>query len=101
FVVSGTAGAVVNDGYGLTVSKDLFLDRTGIDDNGALRSVSGLNVHTGIISFGNFRVAVAGGALTAPDPRGSIGVDADARIGHPTADNSYFTSDYSLTVSTP
>ena len=55
-----------------------------------------MNVHTGEISFGNFIDPV-----TAPDPRGSIGVDLDARPGHPTADNTYFTRDHSLTVSTP
>ena len=42
---------------------------------------------------------VQSGTVTLSGTSGSIGVDPDARPGHPTADNSYFTSDYSLTVS--
>ena len=47
FEAGGTAGAVVNDAYGLTVSKNLFLRELGINNAGALRSISGLNQHTG------------------------------------------------------
>ena len=87
FVAGGAAGAVVNDAYGITVSKNLFLRELGINNAGALRSISGLNQHSGGIS-------ISGG-------QGSIGVDPDTRAGHPTADNSYFTHDYKLTITTP
>jgi len=89
-VAAGNAGAVVNDAYGLTVSKSIFLRELGINNAGALRSVSGLNQQTGNVTIG------APGAFT-----GSIGVDPDTRAGHPTADNSYFTHDYRLAITTP
>ena len=85
---TGTAGAVINNAYGLTVPKDLVLVGAGINATGALRSINGLNVQTGTITLGRHLL-------------GAIGVESDSRRGHPTADNSYFTSDYSLTVSTP
>jgi hypothetical protein len=87
FDVTGTAGAVVNDAYGLIVSKNLILRELGLNNTGALRSVSGQNQHTGTIT-------VAGA-------QGAVGVDQDSRPGHPTADNSYFTHDYKLTIATP
>ena len=83
-VAGGTAGAVINDAYGLTVSKNLFLRDLGINNTGALRSVSGLNLHAGLVNISG--------------AQGSIGVDPDTRAGHPTADNTYFTHDYKLTV---
>ena len=43
FDVTGTAGAVVNDAYGLIVSKNLILRELGLNNTGALRSVSGQN----------------------------------------------------------
>jgi autotransporter-associated beta strand protein len=89
-VAGGSAGAVINDAYGLTVSKNILVRELGINNAGALRSVSGLNQQTGNVTIG------AAGA-----PTGSIGVDPDTRVGHPTADNSYFTYDYRLAITTP
>ncbi|HJZ54797.1 MAG TPA: autotransporter-associated beta strand repeat-containing protein, partial [Gemmataceae bacterium] len=56
---------------------------------GALRSVSGINIYAANIALadpGSNNVAAA------------IGVELDQRPGHPTPDASYFTNDYSLTV---
>jgi large repetitive protein len=86
---TGATTAVVNNMYGLTITKESSIRGRGINNTGALRSISGFNTYTGIINLGSF--------LT---PTGSIGVDQDTRAGHPTADNSYLTHDYSLTLTT-
>ena len=56
---------------------------------GALHSISGVNLWTGDVNLGDIF-----------NPSGSIAVDLDQRPGHPSADNSYFTRDYSLTIAT-
>jgi autotransporter-associated beta strand protein len=83
---TGAATAFVNPIYGLIGRKQLFLNGRGVNNTGALRSISGLNQWVSNITLEN---------LT---PVGSIGVDADTRPGHPTADRSYLQYDYSLTL---
>ncbi|MCS7271227.1 MAG: hypothetical protein NZ703_09085, partial [Gemmataceae bacterium] len=83
---SGAATGFVNPIYGLVGRKTLFLNGRGLNNTGALRSISGLNQWAGSITLGNL------------SPIGSIGVDPDTRPGHPTADNSYLQYDYSLTI---
>ena len=83
---TGSATAFVNPMYGLVGRKELFLDGRGVNNTGALRSLSGLNQWTGNI--------------TLTTSLGSIGVDPDNRPGHPTADKSYLQFDYSLTLPT-
>jgi fibronectin-binding autotransporter adhesin len=78
------ATAVVNPIYGLKVSKVLSISGDGIASTGALRSVTGINTYVGAITL-NSNIA-------------GIGVDTDTRAGHPLADSTYFTNDYSLTV---
>jgi len=66
---------------GMTFDYSLSLIGAGFMNTGALRSISGINIWTGSISL----VGTV-----------SIGVDPDP---HPSSDNTYFTHDYSLTVS--
>jgi autotransporter-associated beta strand protein len=82
-VVSG-ANVVINPVYGLQVAEALTINGSGVNGVGALHSVSGINVYT---------AGIALGSLTA-----AIGVDNDARAGHPLANSTYFTNDHSLTV---
>jgi autotransporter-associated beta strand protein len=88
---TGAATAFVNPMYGLIGRKTLFIEGRGLNNTGALRSISGLNQWVGNISLGNVTSAVS-------VPIGSIGVDADTRPGHPTTDISYLQYDYSLTL---
>ena len=83
---AGGATAVINPIYGLNVSKPITLNGNGVNNAGALDSLSGINIYSGAITLGNIQ------------PADGIGVSLDSRPGHPTADNSYFTNDYSLTV---
>ncbi len=80
------ASVVVTPIYGLNVTKAITLSGTGILNTGALRSVSGINTYSGSI------------ALSTVSTTDAIGVDPDARLGHPTSNTTYFTNDYSLTV---
>ena len=85
--VNGTT-AVVNPVYGLTIEKFVTVNANGVlnalgQSVGAIHSISGINTWNGGILLNG----TAG-----------IGADLDSRPGHPTADNSYFTNDYSLTV---
>ncbi len=67
---------------GLTVTKSLILHGSGINNTGALHSLSGINVWAGTIATNN----------------AAIGVEADPNQSNT---NTYFTHDYSLTVSGP
>ena len=81
--VTGTA-PVINPVDGLVFAQPITIAGAGSGGGGALRSAGGINTVTGLITL---------------DINGSsIGVDADTRAGHPTADASYFTNDYSLTA---
>jgi autotransporter-associated beta strand protein len=87
---SSSATAVVNAVYGLTVAKPIQVIGLSDSFSGALRSISGINRLTGTVTIGDLF-----------NPIGSIAVDADARPGHPSVDDSYFTRDHSLTIVTP
>jgi autotransporter-associated beta strand protein len=83
---SGSGMAVVSANgpqFGLTVSELLALNGTGFHNTGALHSISGINKYEGTISLQDFSDDAAIGV--EPDPNAS-------------ANNSYFTHDYSLTV---
>mgnify|MGYP005837221185 CR=1 FL=1 len=81
---SGGVSVTISPIYGLQVANNLSITGNGLNNTGALRSISGINRWTGNINTGE------GG--------GSIGVEMDNRPGHPTAGADYFTYDYSLTV---
>ncbi len=83
---TGAATAAVNPIYGLSVNKQLQLNGRGINNSGALRSISGRNEWIGTINIGS------------GTPFAAIGVDPDSRPGHPTADFSYRIYDYGLTI---
>jgi autotransporter-associated beta strand protein len=87
---TGTGGATagVNAIYGLTVVNSLQAAGLGLNDGGALRSVSGINNYAGLIGLGD----------PATPALGSIGALRDPRPGHDTPDANYFTYDHSLTV---
>src|SRR5262245_52649586 len=89
-VVNASAGTVVNVNaiYGLTVSNILEIEGMGVNNTGALLSVSGINTYSGDIELGGLTDVV----------NGSIGVQPDPRPGHATAGTDYFTFDHSLTV---
>ena len=96
-IAAGSANAKINAIYGLTVANimdgitpepDGGLEGMGINNTGALRSISGINTYTGNIFLG--------GQTSTND--GSIGSDGDARPGHPFTNNDYFRWDHSLTV---
>ncbi len=80
---SGGASVVISPIYGLRVTNGLLISGNGLNNTGALRSISGINTWAGNISTVG----------------GSIGVEPDNRPGHPTAGPDYFTFDHSLTVS--
>jgi autotransporter-associated beta strand protein len=67
----------------LSVSEALTLNGTGINGTGALRSVNGINVYTGPITLGTLA------------PIDAVGVEPDP---NPHGDASYFTNDFSLTI---
>src|SRR5262249_56645720 len=70
---------------------DTFNGR-GVNNTGALRSISGINIYAA-------NIALSAGATAPGLPTAvSIGVDSDSPPGHPSAHNTYFTSDYRLTV---
>jgi fibronectin-binding autotransporter adhesin len=81
-VASGGATVVISPIYSLNVSNTLSISGTGIGNTGALRSINGINTYSGNITTNG----------------SSIGVDADARPGHFTADANYFTYDHRLRV---
>jgi autotransporter-associated beta strand protein len=72
--------------HGMTISTFLTLFGTGVNNDGALHSIVGINKWVGPIFLGDASADVA------------IGVEPDPI---PTPNNSYFTHDYSLTVSAP
>ncbi|MFO0936555.1 MAG: autotransporter-associated beta strand repeat-containing protein, partial [Gemmataceae bacterium] len=78
--------SVTGNPNSLFISETMTLNGLGFGNGGALRNVSGTNIVSSIVALDNF-------ATTA-----SIGSDLDPRPGHPTPDSSYFTADYSLTV---
>jgi autotransporter-associated beta strand protein len=86
---TGNASVSVTGVYGLTVSNPIGLSESGTSINGALHSISGINVWAGNVT------------LSTPDDLDGVSVDADSRPGHPTADSSYFSADYSLAVTGP
>ncbi len=81
--------SVTHDPHRLWVSEPLNIAGRGVNNTGALRSVSGLNRYLAGVLLAN---TAFGNTADA------IGVDPDQRPGHPTPDASYFVSDYSLTV---
>ena len=113
---AATTNIAVNPVYGLIVSNPLTITGTGLNSEGALNSLSGINIYKGAIALGNEltiekQIQVAGTydiyenydngyAPAAPTPvtSGSIGVELDSRPGHTTADNSYLTYDYKLFI---
>src|SRR5206468_460052 len=65
------------------------LSGTGVNNTGALHSISGINQWVGNITLGGLGAADAG-----------IGVDSEEDNGQPSSlTDQYFTNDYSLTVS--
>ena len=76
--------SVTGDPNRLTLSEPLTISGRGVGGVGALRNVSGINKYITGISLSSAESA--------------IGSEPDQRAGHPTPDASYFTSDYSLTV---
>ena len=84
------ADSVTNDANRLKITEPLIINGRGVGGVGALRSVSGINVYGVNIQLG-----------TTPPPgntESAIGVEPDARQGHPSPDSSYFVNDYSLTI---
>jgi autotransporter-associated beta strand protein len=77
------SNANINNVYGLTIANALTLNGTGVANTGALLSVSGLNQYSGNITMNGLI---------------GIGVDADARPGHPTQDEAYFDQDRFLRI---
>ncbi len=73
--------SVTHNALQLNISRPLVISGTGVNNTGALRNVSGINIQTSGITL-------AGAAA-------AIGVDPDP---NPKSDNTYFTNDYSLTV---
>jgi autotransporter-associated beta strand protein len=87
---------------GMTIATAITLFGTGVNGLGALRSLSGINQWDGTITLeDSSRDSFAadtgspGGGFSSIGSDVAIGVSADP---NPTADNSYFTHDYSLTV---
>jgi autotransporter-associated beta strand protein len=87
--ITGTPAptVTVSPMYGLTVSNPIQITGLGIGPGttGAIDSISGFNNYAGTITL----------EFAARD---SVGVEQDPRPGHFTADNSFLTSDYSLTI---
>ena len=82
------ADSVTADPNKLAVRNPIHAAGRGFGQAGAVRNVSGINDLRGGLLLGTEATFVS-----------TIGSDPDPRPGHPTADASYFTSDYSLTVS--
>ncbi|OWK41577.1 Glycosyl hydrolase, BNR repeat precursor [Fimbriiglobus ruber] len=80
------ADSVTGVATALTVSNQLFISGRGINGTGALLSIAGINTWAGPID------------LNTDGNGDGIGVDADVRGGHETADSGYFADDYKLTV---
>ena len=79
--------SVTHDPNKLFISEPLSIIGRGVNNTGALRSVSGINTYAANIFLN--------GPVNSQD---AIGVDPDTRPGHPLPSAAYFTQDYSLTV---
>ncbi|HET6573645.1 MAG TPA: MBG domain-containing protein [Fimbriiglobus sp.] len=80
--------SVTADAHRLRISEPLNLAGRGLNNVGALRSISGINEHTTNVLIN----------IDTPNLAAAVGVEPDQRPGHPTPDASYFVNDYSLTI---
>ncbi len=85
--------SVTHDANKLLISNPLTLSGFGFNGVGALYSATGINIWQGG-TLSSITLLASAAAPTA-----AIGVALDTRTGHPSSDSTYFTSDYSLTVS--
>lgn len=82
--------SITGDPHRLLIDETLSISGRGFNNDGALRSISGINRYVANITLSG-----------AVNTQVAIGVDQDLRPGHPTPDSSYFINDYSLTVGDP
>ena len=80
--------SVTHDPNRLSISEPLTIAGRGVNNTGALDSISGINVYNVPI-----RISIDTVNLAA-----AVGVEADQRPGHPTPNANYFIDDYSLTA---